>query len=252
VVTAELVEELPDWKLDSTFQHRVNNVCTKLLRKGIRPTYQRVKANMGESPARLLRAALQTWTAKVLPDLYVAPKVEWADRPKAISPRVAELFEEMWLQAVSAAQVHYELGDDSSARLTHRELIDTVCHELRRINSRVSDVATASQRLDQNLVAHNDAMRNVGRDVHDSLQTLQLEVTAVQELKRKLEQTLAVIQRESARQSETLSQHLETCREVQRLEVARAARIRRMAARLTSAGGGQDRRRSPKRVSRTE
>ncbi len=104
VGAAEIVEELPEWKLDSTFQHRVNNVCTKLLRKGIRPTYQRVRANLGNTPARILREALQTWTAKVMPDLYAAPRVAWADRPKAISPRVAELFEEMWLQAVSAAQ----------------------------------------------------------------------------------------------------------------------------------------------------
>lgn len=230
---AEIVEELPEWKVDATIQHRVNNVCSKLLRKGVRPTYQRLRANLGNTPARLLREALQIWSVKILPDLYTAPKVEWAERPKAISPRVAELFEEMWLQAVSAAQVHYELGDDSSARLTHRETIDMVCHELRRVNTRVSSVATSGQRLDHRMAAQSEAILRMTAEFQGVLSALDLEVTCLRDLRSKLDELSSIVTRESERQSAMLSEHLDICREMQRLERARSARMRRLAAKLS-------------------
>jgi hypothetical protein len=229
---ADIVEELPEWKLDSTLQLRVNNVCSKLMRKGIRPTYQRVRANLGNTPARLLREALQIWSVKVLPDLYAAPRVEWADRPKAISPRVAELFEEMWLQAVSAAQVHYELGDDSGARLTHRELIDMVYHELRRVNTRISSVANSSVRLHHGIAAKNEAMREVRTDIQSFLRALELEVSSIRDFRSSLDETLSALKRESERQSTLLSQHIDTCRDIRRLESANAAHVRRLTERL--------------------
>lgn len=232
--TSEVLEELPEWKVDSTFQHRVNNVCTKLLRRGVRPTYQRVRANLGEPPARLLREALQTWSTKILPGLYSAPGVEWAERPKAISPRVAELFEEMWLQAVSAAQVHYELGDDSSARLTHRETIDMICHELRRVNTRVSCVANAAQRLDHGMRSNNETAGELRADIQCFLQAFQTEIGRLSELSAAVESMLAIVSRESERQASRLAEHLEVCHEVKLLERARRARVKRLARKAVS------------------
>lgn len=227
--TSEALEDLPEWKVDPTFQYRVNNVCTKLLRRGVRPTYQRVRANLGEPPARLLREALQNWSAKILPSLYSAPGVEWAERPKAISPKVAELFEEMWLQAVSAAQVHYELGDDSSARLTHRETIDMVCHELRRVNARVSCVSNAAQRLENGLRASNATAGELQADIQWAHQGFQSEVAHIRQLIGAVESTLAMVRQETERQTANLIEHVKICREVERMERARQTRIRRLA-----------------------
>jgi hypothetical protein len=247
VVSAESLEELAEWKVDSTFQHRVNNVCTKLLRKGIRPTYQRVKANMGESPARLLREALRRWTAKILPDLYAAPKVEWADRPKAISPRVAELFEEMWLQAVSAAQVHYELGDDSGARLTHRELVDTVTHELRRVNTRISSVANSVRLLEVGKAERLETLRDFLDDIRAFQDVLEMEISSFRELRARLDDTLSGLKRESEKQTALLSQQMDVCREIQRMERVRTARVRRLAKKVSTNTSTRRRSRSAER-----
>lgn len=138
----------------------------------------------------------------------------------------------MWLQAVSAAQVHYELGEDSSARLTHREIIDMVCHELRRVSTRVSSVAKAAQHLDHSIRANNEATREFRADIQGFQQVFELEISRIRELTRGVDEALAALKLESERQSAALTRHLDTCREVQRVGRPRSARIRSMAAKL--------------------
>jgi len=228
--TPEVLEELREWKVDSTFQRRVNNVCTKLLNRGVRPTVQRVRANMGDPPMRLLRDAMQNWATRVLPTMYSAPRAEWAERPKAISPRIAELFEEMWLQAVSAAQIHHELGEDSSARLTHRETVDMVCDELRRVNTRVSCVANAAQRVDQGVRANNEIVREMRADMQWFQQAFELEIAKIQQLSASVEQMIVQISNDSERQKIELARHLEACCEIERIEQVRQMPTRRAAS----------------------
>jgi hypothetical protein len=243
---ADLVEDLPEWKVDSTLQLRVNNVCSKLIRRVVHPTYQRVRANLGETPARLIRAAMKNWTDKVLPSLYSPPRIEWAAKPKAISPKIAELFEEMWLQAVSAAQTHYEVGDDSSARLTHRETIEMVCHELRRLTKQVSSLTTSAECLSRVAASNCEAARDASADAQWFRQTFDVELAQTRDLARGVEQMLAHVKVVSERQSTEWSQHLEFCRAIQRAERARSSRIRRLSSMAIAACGRKEKKREGK------
>lgn len=107
-----------------------------------------------------------------------------------------------------------------------------VCHELRRVNTRVSSVATASQRLDHRMAAQNEAILRMTTEFQSVLRALELELTCLRDLKGKIEQVVPTVTSASGQQSAMLSAHLDTCREMQRLERARSARIRRLVEKL--------------------
>ena len=117
-----------------------------------------------------------------------------------------------------------------------------VCHELRRVNTRVSCVANAAQRLDHGMSANIEAARELRADIQWFQQAFDVEISRIRDLTRGVDETLASLKHESERQSAEFTRYLETCREVQRMERARGARIRRLAAKFSKDAARRERR----------